>query len=377
MKIIHCADVHLDSRLLANLEERKARQRREEILHTFLKMIDYAVENGVEAVLIAGDLFDTRRVSAGVRSAVDSAIRNHPDIDFYLLKGNHDAAGFLDAVEELPENLKLFSEQWTSYVLDAERQGRLVLTGAELVPGNSETLSSSLVLDLDKFNIVMLHGQQAQYTSRNKAEAIALGALRGKGIDYLALGHVHEHHMEELDKRGVWCYSGCLEGRGFDECGEHGFVLLDIDEESLEYTRQMIPFAGRRFHVLNVDVTGCADSSQMAERVRETILESEESEESEESRISPRDMVKVVLVGRLDVSCEKNVEFIARKLEDLCFFIKVYDETKLAVDLERFLRDESLKGEFVRQVFSSDLEEETKLTVIRYGLQALSGEEIE
>lgn len=371
MKIIHCADIHLDSRMLANLEERKARQRREEILHTFLKMIDYAVENGVEAILIAGDLFDARRVSAGVRNAVDSAIRNHPDIDFYLLKGNHDAAGFLDAVEELPENLKLFSEQWTSYVLDAGRRGRLTLTGAELTPGNGEALCGGLVLDLDRFNIVMLHGQQARYTSRNKAETIPLGALRGKGIDYLALGHVHEHHMEELDKRGVWCYSGCLEGRGFDECGEHGFVLLDVDEESLEYTARMIPFAGRRFHVLNVDVTGCVDSSQMAERVRDALME------SGESGISPRDMVKVALVGRLDVACEKNTEFIARKLEDLCFFVKVYDETKLAVDLEEFLRDESLKGEFVRQVFSSELAEETKLTVIRYGLQALSGEEIE
>ncbi len=367
MKIIHCADIHLDSRLLANLDERRAKLRREEILNTFLKMADYAVENDVEAILIAGDLFDTRRVSAGVRHAVEAVIRNHADIRFYLLKGNHEAAGFLDALEAMPENLKLFSEEWTSYVLNPQRRGDIVLTGAELTAEDSGLLYSSLVLDVDKFNIVMLHGQQAQYKGKNKAETIALGELRGKGIDYLALGHVHAYHMEELDRRGRWCYSGCLEGRGFDECGEHGFVLLDIDEESLTCSCQLIPFANRQLHMWEVDVTGCTDSSQMAEQVRESLLR---------VSFSHRDMVKVILTGELDVACEKNTEFIARKLEDMFFYIKVYDETKLTVDLKEFLRDESLKGEFVRRVMASDLGEETKMTVIRYGLQALSGEEV-
>ena len=368
MKIIHCADVHLDSKLTANLDEHRARLRREEILATFLKMIDYAAEQDVEAVLIAGDLFDTGRVQAGVRNAVESAIRRYPDISFYLLKGNHSASGFLDALEELPENLKLFETEWTQYCLNPQGRGNIMLTGAELAAGQAETLYSSLVLDYDKFNIVMLHGQQNHYTSKNKAEVIALGELRNRGIDYLALGHVHEFHCEELDRRGRWCYSGCLEGRGFDECGEHGFVLLDIDEESRRYTYEWISFASRTLHQLEVDVTGCATSSEMADVVEDALTEAD---------FPPRDMMKVVLVGRVDVTVEKNTDFISRKLEDRFFFLKIYDETKFLVDYERFLRDASLKGEFVRQVKASDMDEETKATVIRYGLQALAGEDIE
>ncbi len=368
MKIIHCADVHLDSKLSANLDERRARQRRDEILHTFLRMIDYAAEQDVAAVLIAGDLFDTRRVQAGVRNAVESAIRKHPGIDFYLLRGNHDASGFLDALEEQPENLKLFDAEWTGYVLNPRGAGNIVLTGAELVPGRTEALWGSLVLDCEKFNIVMLHGQQNHYTSKNKAENIALGELQNRGIDYLALGHVHEFHCEALDRRGKWCYSGCLEGRGFDECGEHGFVLLDIDEESLEYTCELIPFATRRLHTLEVDVTGRATSSEMADAVEDALAERD---------FSPRDMVKAVLKGRVDVTAEKNVDFMAKKLEERFFFLKLYDETKLLVDYNGFLLDASLKGEFVRQVRASELDEETKATVIRYGLQALAGEDIE
>lgn len=369
MKLIHCADVHLDSRLHANLDERRAKLRREEILNTFLRMVDYAVEHGVEAILIAGDLFDTSRVQAGVRHAVESAIRKHPDIVFYLLKGNHSAAGFLDGIVEFPENLKLFDTDWTTYVLNEERGGNIVLTGAELTAERAGILYSSLVLDYDKFNIVTLHGQQQNYVSRNKAETIALGELKNKGIDYLALGHVHEYHMEELDKRGRWCYPGCLEGRGFDECGEHGFVLLDIDEDSLkcEYTR--VNFASRMLHTVYVDVSGCMDSSEMADVVTDKLSEAE---------ISPRDMVKVVLTGQLDVMADKNVDFMVKKLEDSYFFLKIYDETGLIVDFDSFLLDESLKGEFVRQVKADEnLDEETKAAVIRYGLQALAGEDIE
>lgn len=368
MKIIHCADVHLDSRLLANLDERRAKQRREEILNTFLRMIEYAAKEDVKAVLIAGDLFDTGRVSANVRKSVEAAIRRHPEIDFYLLRGNHDASGFLDALEERPENLNLFGAGWTSYILNPGGKGNLALTGAELTAENSAALYGSLVLDYDKFNIVMLHGQQNQYTSRNRAETVALGELKNRGIDYLALGHVHEYHMEELDRRGRWCYPGCLEGRGFDECGEHGFVLLDIDEENLSWQYRRVFFADRKLHTVEVDVTGCNGSSEMEDRVRQALSD---------DRYREKDMVKVVLRGSLDVSCEKNMGWMTRNLERDFFFLKIYDETRMTVDYNAFLLDESLKGEFVRLVSASEeLDEESKVTVIRYGLQALAGEEI-
>lgn len=59
------------------------------------------------------------------------------------------------------------------------------------------------------------------------SENLNLNRLRGKGIDYLALGHIHQHREEKLDDRGIYVYSGCLDGRGFDECGEKGFVLVE------------------------------------------------------------------------------------------------------------------------------------------------------
>ena len=74
MKIIHCADIHLDSRMSANLTREKARERRTELLTTFRKMVEYGAAHEVDAILIAGDLFDTKMVDRSTGNAVISAI---------------------------------------------------------------------------------------------------------------------------------------------------------------------------------------------------------------------------------------------------------------------------------------------------------------
>lgn len=84
MKLIHCADIHLNSSLSTHLDGDKQKQRRTEILHTFLRMVDYAAEQSVDGILIAGDLFDTKKVDRATGNAVLSAITGHPEILFFL-----------------------------------------------------------------------------------------------------------------------------------------------------------------------------------------------------------------------------------------------------------------------------------------------------
>ncbi len=60
MKLIHCADIHLDSRMNTHLDKDKAKERKLELLDTFSKMVKYAKNNRITNILIAGDLFDTK-----------------------------------------------------------------------------------------------------------------------------------------------------------------------------------------------------------------------------------------------------------------------------------------------------------------------------
>ena len=366
MKMIHCADLHLDSKMDTNLDKERAKERKAELLHTFERMIAYAVQNHIEAILIAGDLFDTTHISATVRNTLLMCITGHPAIRFYYLKGNHDKNNFLSGLEEIPANLKMFDEQWQSY---EEADGRIVISGIELNGKNSGNFINSLVLDSKKFNIVMLHGQEVENTVKNKAEAINLKQMKNKGIDYLALGHIHGYKKEQLDARGIYCYPGCLEGRGFDECGEHGFVVIDINEVTGAYTHQFIPFAYRRLYTVNVDVSGCQSTSEMV--VRATVA-------LQEAGCDETSLVKIVLQGMLDVECEKDLEYFLARFKIRFYFVKVYDETTLKIEIEDYLLDESLKGEFVRLVMEDkSMGEEEKKLVIRYGLQAIAGEEIQ
>ncbi|MCD7982452.1 MAG: DNA repair exonuclease [Clostridiales bacterium] len=371
MRLIHCADMHLDSRMTSNLTKEKARERKKELLLTFERMVDYAAENRVDAILIAGDLFDTSNISATARHAVWDAVCGHSDITFYYLKGNHDTDHFLASREEIPGNLKRFGTEWTSYSQGA----KVTVTALELTSKNAAGAADSLVLDPEKFNIVMLHGQIAEAGAKEKMRLIRLRDFKNKGIDYLALGHIHAYREGGLDTRGVWCYSGCLEGRGFDECGAHGFVLLDVDEETGTCSRQFVPFAKRRIFAIPVDVTGCETAMEMAARtetaIREMRLDTNSGAPCEE------DLVKIVLHGETDVEQEIDADYLRKRFEPEYYFVKIDDETMPKVDVSRFLLDASLKGEFVRTVMSAEeLSPEDRTAVIRCGLRAIAGEEI-
>ncbi len=366
MKLIHCADLHLDSKLHTHLDRDRAKLRRDELLRNFERLAQYASENGVEAVLIAGDLFDRDNVSALTRNTVLSVIEANPQIRFYYLRGNHDLGDCLantgsDAGGALP-NLFLFGNRWKTFY--EGKEGLIAITGMELTRENSTSALASLRTDSSRFNIVMLHGQE----SAGRTGDISLSALRGRGIDYLALGHIHAYKKAPLDSRGIYCYPGCLEGRGFDECGPHGFVLLEIDERTGGMEDRFIPFARRSLYDLRTDVTGCLTTAQMKDLMEDTLHASECTE---------RDMVSMTLCGQLDVDCEKDLGYLRMNLEQEFFFARLQDATELRIHAEDYLYDESLRGEFVRLVMADPaVSPEDKADVIRWGFKAMDGENL-
>lgn len=364
MKIIHCADIHLDSKMSANLTKEKARERKTELLTTFQNMVEYGASHAVDAIIIAGDLFDTKNVSATARNVVKDLIVGHPDIGFYYLQGNHDEGSFAGGLAEIPENLHLFGGSWTGYQLSK----KVCITGVELNPENSGSIYHTLSLDADQINIVTLHGQESEYSAKDKAETIHLAALKNKGIDYLALGHIHSYKKERLDGRGVYCYPGCLEGRGFDECGEHGFVLLNVDEAAGTVESHFVPFASRNLYTIPVDITGCESTMEILDRMKR---------ETQEKNYPEKSLVKYELTGKVDVESEKETEFLLHQFQNRFYFVKIKDSSQYLVDYAAFAKDLSLKGEFIRTVMGrEELSEEDKAAVIHYGLQALAGEEI-
>ena len=360
MKIIHCSDLHLDSRMKSNLDSKKAKERRDEILITYQNMIKYAVQNDVEVILIAGDLFDKKNITVKSKNIVIDSINSNPQIDFIYLKGNHDEVSFLGDLEEIPSNLKLFNNnKWTTY-----KYGKVTISGIELGKIEDYELYNTLMLSKYDINIVTLHGQESNYI-KDKTDIINIQSLKNKNIDYLALGHIHKFKAEELDNRGIYCYSGCLEGRGFDECGKKGFVLLDIDEEEEKITPTFVPLAKRCLHEIHVDVSETFST-----------LDTENKINKEIENIDKEDLIKIILEGKVDLNSERDIDYLEKKYKNTFYFAKIYDETTLEIDYMSYENDVSLKGEFIRLILEQDFTEEEKRKIITTGIKALSGEEV-
>ena len=376
MKIIHTADIHLESALSSYQDKGKSKLRKNELLISFERMVQYGKDNGVAAIIIAGDLFDVRSISAKARDTVISSITDNPDITFYYLRGNHDADSFFGDVMkkygELPSNLKLFKDEWTSYRLEGDDGTAVTITGAELDATNNSRLVSSLVLNNEDFNIVTLHGQEIETAKKKDAEIIPLREYRNKGIDYLALGHIHSPKIEELDARGKYSYSGCLEPRGFDEVGPRGFNLLTISKNAsgrMQCEIEFIENAARTVYDICVDVSDCNTSSDAVKSIKAA---------ADAAGVTDKDYLKARLSGAVQLGTDFDLSFILKEIEDDYFITELRDETTLKIDYKSYENDATLKGQFIRLVKAETdagrLTESEAEKVMKLGIDLLLGE---
>ncbi len=352
MKIIHCADIHLGSSL-SSLPKGKIKDiRKQEIRLAFSNMLNYAKDNGIKIIMLSGDVFDSNSPNDKDKKFFYDAIRSNKEITFLYLKGNHDIEA--SYVEEC-DNLILFNNKWSKYSFD-----NVDIYGIELDSTNNTSLYSSLNLDKNRINIVMMHGD---IVNKGK-DYINLAKLANKNIDYLALGHIHSFQVNKIDERGEAIYSGCLEGRGFDETGEKGFIILDIDK-SISF--QFVKNSRREIIEKRIDLSKSTTFYEACEIVKSNIKD-----------LNSNSIAKVILEGKVsfDVdNIENDLECIAN---EYFFYSKVVSELKRKIDISEYEKDVSLKGEFIRLVLSkNDLSQEEKDEIINVGMKLFNKEELE
>lgn len=359
MRIVHTGDIHIGSAFVG-LPREKAQLRKAEILDGFAKLCGYCKNNGVGAVLIAGDLFDENDVSVQVKNEVFSLIVSANPVQFFYVSGNHDKKVALPT--PVPQNLHLFSHQngFCQYDLGEN----VVLTGAD-ARNFPAAFSSSLQLDARAFNIMLLHGACVTQTAQVD-EDIPLAYLQNKHIDYLALGHIHKPTLQAqtLDSRGKYRYCGCFEGRGYDEEGDRGFFLLEVENGKLVHEK-FLTFATRKIVSVRVDISAC-----------QTYFDVEKAVLSAVRGVDKNMLVKIVLCGKYQPGLRKDIAMLTEKVKGGFFHVKVQDESRVFVDPKAYEKDLTERGEFVREVGRYAINEDFRAEVLEIGLQALAGEEI-
>ena len=354
MKILHTADLHLGSVMTSRLSSEKARERGVELFTSFERLAGNAVLHGARLFIIAGDLFDTQKLSTRNIDRVIDVIAGHPHIDFLYLPGNHEKNALSESGRALPNNLKIFGKEWTYFEYDD-----VVIAGKSEISANMFT---ELKVNEAKKNVLVLHGAVAD---RSGADNVGLREARGLGIDYIALGHYHSYDTFEVDDRCTAVYSGTPEGRGFDECGEKGYVIIDTERGRV--THEFHKSAKRTVHIKNVDISYLSKSLEVQDAVAKGLYE-----------IPSSDLVRVVISGRRAQDLFPDRDGIASKYRDKFYYFEVKDESKTAIDMDAFKYDKSLKGEFMRLCLAdTELSDEDREEVIRAGISALLNIDIE
>ena len=366
LSFIQCADLHLDSCMETHLSPLQAQARRHELLHTFSKLADYASDHSITAVLICGDLFESEFVSSQSLEFVLHCIFEHDDVDFLYLPGNHDYRidRHLEEFSPLPENLYCLSAPIdpSNPAVFQKRYGKVTISALYGLPDGLPEL------DPAQINLVMLHGSLTDAASSSSDGhgnfLYSRQELCGRHIDYIAAGHIHSHSLFSLDSYSQFCYSGCLEGRGFDECGEKGFVLLTVtDTDSRrQITPEFIPFAGRLLYDISVPVCPSDSLEEIQENMQQQLCE-----------IESRHLVRVHLTGERNPETPLITDLLSAPYRELFFLFVLLDETVPAVTADDYRYDISLKGEFVRQVLQSSEALEDKNQILAYGLRLLAG----
>ena len=363
-RFLHAADIHLDSPLkgLAGQEGNTADRVRTATRQAFDQLIGLAIEEQVDFLIIAGDLYDGdwRDYKTGLFFVGQIGRLKKAGIPVYLLHGNHDAESQITKRLELPGNVQVFgaSKPGTYDIGDLN----VALHGRSF---RQRDVTDNLVLDYPlpvsgAFNIGVLHTGLGGMTGHANYAPCSLDDLVNKGYDYWALGHVHQASV--LHEKPYVVFSGNLQGRHVRETGAKGAKLVTVEENEVVELLS-VPCDVVRWVVLPVLLNEADSIGDVTERVRGA-LESAVANEAEGRLLTCR----VLLEGRAEVhaqlvASEDQVLAEARAGalalgDEVAWVEKVVIATQPAVDSQFLAQREDAIGELQRMLLDAASDDE-------------------
>ncbi len=371
IKILHCADLHLDSPL-SSLDLSRAELRRNEIRAALTSLILSAKTNSADLLLISGDLFDGEFVSRDTVGLLRSEFASIPDCRIIIAPGNHDPFTHSSYYNrsDFSDNVYIFDSPEISSFSFPEINTTVYGWAFTSERMEKAPLEGFTIDDPSNINILVAHGDldnaNSIYCPLNRAELVRCG------FDYVALGHKHAFsEIEELGS-GYIAYPGCLEGRGFDELGMKGAILAAADKApTLKFAAKFVRFCKRHYEIETLDLDGCRSNADVADRISEMLSE---------KRYGSDTALRIRLTGEVSGDFKLAPSFLAERFGQM-FILELIDETLPLLDSQRLETDATIRGAFYRSLADmlaseDESERETAARALRYGLAVLSGEEV-
>ncbi len=274
VRFIHTADIHLDSPLkgLEAHEDAPVDEIRGATRRAFDNLIELAIEEEIDFVLIAGDLYDGgwKDYNTGLFFVDRMGKLDRAGIRVFIVSGNHDAASRITKAMPLPGNVVLFSSRKPQTVL-LDDLG-VAIHGQSY---QSRAVTENIVAqyprkDPDYFNIGLLHTALTGREGHEPYAPCTVADLLAKGYDYWALGHIHLREVVSEDPLIV--FPGNIQGRHIRETGGKGASLVAIEDGHITAAEPR-ELDVLRWAVCRVDLSGCGTREAVYEQIRSAMAE--------------------------------------------------------------------------------------------------------
>lgn len=357
MKFVHIADMHFDTPFTllsdrANLGEvRRLDQRK-----AFKKIIEYIKENEISYLFISGDLYDHEYVRQSTIDFINDCFKQIPNTLIFITPGNHDPylKNSYYTKYNWNKNVKIF----TSKVEKVEMEDfDLYGYGFEDFYLKESKIEEINIENKEKLNLLITHASlDGGYDDQRVYNTISSSKLKQLEFDYVALGHIHKTNLTKENKNII--YPGSTISLGFDELGEHGMIVGNIEKGKIEV--EFIKLDDKEFKELEIDITNINEPEELLEKI-ETL------------ELNEKDLYKIILKGNRNF--EINTYKLYKQIETRNI-IKIKDKTKIGYDLNKIANSTTLKGIFAQEMLNKlndeNIDKETIEKAIEIGMEALS-----
>ncbi len=369
VKLLHCADFHLDTPFAAN-EEAKARARRQGLRDTFVCACDTALSKGADFLLIAGDLFDRNFITEDTAKLIVAQFtRLKGKCRVIITPGNHDPYQEGSPYQKLnfPDNVFLFTETTLSYLEFADKHCRIY--GYAFHDHNLPAFPlANFSPDLNWGGLSILCAHTEYDLSASQKAPIMARDLEQTGFDYAAFGHIHKYTGMQKVGRTPYCYCGSADGLDFGECGKKNFLFVTLTEDSFSY--EEIPSSPRHYEIMTLDLSGAHHNLDVVAPLQEAIRNAGYDENT---------ALRVILRGNVS----PDFYFSERALLpyfDALLHLEIKNETNPFYDCTELEADIGIRGALYRQLkdkLHSDDPDDRALaqSALQFGLCALAGNE--
>ncbi|MDR3283439.1 MAG: DNA repair exonuclease [Candidatus Methanoplasma sp.] len=235
-KFIHCADLHLGSRFkgVSESDPELGKKLFEAMFSSFRKIVDLALSEQADFVVVSGDVFDEENESPRVRYRLSEELKRL-DVPCIIALGNHDFRRSWESSIPFPDNVRVFSPEPDRMTVRAGKVTVEIIGRSFPSRHTEENFVASLRGNKHMFTVAVLHCNLDTFSDDRRYAPCSPSDLLNRDVDYWALGHIHKRTVVRERPHAV--YPGNIQGRDRTETGEKGAYVVSVSNNEVSELR--------------------------------------------------------------------------------------------------------------------------------------------